>query len=428
METTFQPNREAQAPTPGEPPFPPSVPPPVPPPPIPDDDEGTPTAPPVINSPQPKAIGSRALELDGRTFAFGGRWRVYRQAGRRQRSEALRGAGASHWLRVEAGGTTQIALFTLAEERGRMFAATEAVRCRFGGDFMGVFEIRTDSIDDGYWLVALSDDVVLADTLFDSTEAAKEACGRLLAPGRRFGTVRMPEGFSDSTTETCSIGDFLDLSRVPLARVPSPRRSLAAAAMVTLATLASATVAHALLGQERKLSEPETPTVEVLRIAPPEPFTSICEETVASGLYAAAADWSLASASCYPGFATLAFRHESGGQEEALRQVYPGLSIGAEGRDATAHVPLPISDEEAGDLWNSSKARKWLRHRLRLLDRGHLMWQDSSGQGFRFRTQLPLDQWLAVFKDSQGLEITRLALLPDSLVWEVEGRLHSENG
>ncbi len=399
-------------------------------PPMPPPDPSPPDAPPPSCASPPADLSSLALGWDGRVYAFGGRWSAYRRTGRRQRAKVLRDSDASHWLQIDAGGTTQIALYALPEERGRVYAAVEAARSRFGGDFMGVFEIRSPSIAEGYWLVALSDDVVLADAVYDSAEAAREACGRLQAPGRRFGTVRMPDGFSEASAESCGLDEFLDLARGRLACVPSSRRSFAAAAAMTVATLASATVAHALLGQINPKPPPEEEAIEEpLRVVPPEPFAGACEKAAAAGLYAAAGGWSLSAASCASGLATLAFHGEPGGQEEALRSVYPQAYVREGSHEATVSVPLAVGDEKAGELWRQKEASRWLQGRLRLLDASHVAWRESGTvQGFRFRTQAPLDRWLAVLGSARGLEVTRLTLHPEHLVWEVEGRLHATDG
>lgn len=421
-------------PVPGTPPMPPpGLPPDAPPMPTPEpppDEVASPDAPPAPCATPLADLGSLALGWDGRTYAFGGHWSAYRQAGRRQRARVLRRSGASHWLQIDAGGTTQIALYDLPEERGRLYAAVEAARSRFGGDFMGVFDIRSPSISEGYWLVALSDDVVLADTLYSSIEAAREACGRLQAPGRRFGTVRLPVGFSDTPAESCGLDEFLDLSQGKLTRMASSRRSFAAAAAITVATLVSATVAHALLGQIHTKPPSEKESLEEpLRVVPPEPFAGACEKVAAEGLYTAAGGWALSTASCAPGLATLAFRSGPGGQEEALLSAYPEAYVREGSHEATVSVPLAVGDEEAGELWDPNKAGRWLQRRMHLLDAGHVAWRESgTAQGFRFRTQMPLNRWLAVLGNYRGLEVTRLTLHPEELVWEVEGRLHANDG
>lgn len=380
-------------------------------------------------------VGARAFEWEGRKYAFGGEWVVFRRPSRRDHRNALRQPGVTHWIHVEAGGTTQLGTFALPGEGGRIFVAAEAVRNRFGGDFVGVFELGADSLGGGYWLVALSEEVILCDAVYRSLEEVRTAYRRLIAPGREFSAFRLPTGIAENSGARTGLSEFLDSSDAKLRSTAFRTRA------ATAVTVAGLLVGGFALGHHFwSESAPAANATELAQAPPANPrmiplaeSSAECERTVAEGLYAKVAGWSLVGADCTAGTASLRFRQLPGGERAPLQRRYGDDRVFIRDATATATVGLVGGDREVLDLWPAGVAVEELRRRLALLDTAHFLDRTVSTPAsagfetwqFGFATRAPRPAWLAAIEDIPGLELTSIGFESATLVWRIQAALHT---
>ena len=377
---------------------------------------------------------SFAFEWDGRVYAFGARWYAFHRADRRSVREAVLSSGATHLARIDGGEQTQVATYRLPQERSRMFAAAEAVRIEFGSDFIGVFELAAESLPEAWWLIAVFDDIVLADRVLDNLEDVRTAYAELVVPGRQFGSSRLPSGFEDSSASpSASLADFLELSDLPLRRADSRGRALTMVAAAAAATGFVAAAAHGILAAPDSPAQSSAVSLTPARpmVVDPLSFALDCEAAVASAYFAELPGWRLRTANCRARGAALQFEGEDGPERAALAATYPAAHFDASGAGAIADVPIraPISAAEPKD---AASALEILRSGLSLLDPNHFLGLESaaSAEGpydvyrFELTTGEPAPVWLQAIGHVSGSEISTIAFAAKELRWRVEGRLH----
>ena len=379
----------------------------------------------------PPAKRSLALEHDGRIYAFGARWLAFGRPDRREIRKSLREAHATHWIRIQEGETEQVAAYDLPEERGRIFAAMEAVRTKFGGDFLGLFELGGDSFQRVYWLAAISEEIVLADSLHETLEEAQAVCSHLLAADRTFGTTRLPEGFAGSSGEAAGLDDFLGLSETSLRRAGTRPWPILLASGLGLAVLGAA--GFGLLDPAPASVPP--PVAQNIPVFPeymhPESFAFACEKAVASGIFRASAGWSLTAAKCLPDRATLRFANTENASTGPEIEIATAVRLDSGSKTADVWIPLAGPRERLRPPPGAPLLDR-LRARLKLVDRQYRLErrQDASSarlyetHHFAFATAAPAPTWLALFGDGRGVEFTSASFAPESLRWRVEGRIH----
>ena len=378
---------------------------------------------------------SYVFEWDGRQYAFGGRWMVFRRHDRRAESKAMRESGATHWIRVPAGADVQVSMYCLSQESGRIYAAAEAVRSRFGSDFAGVFDFQTASIPKGYWVIAISDEFVLCDLILTCVEAAKAAYKKVLAPGRHFSAVSVPQGFADNDGGHTPLSDFLDLSEYRLRRTRSLPKVLTVGIVAAATFAGTAALAYDLLNNPDQASvESVTPQVEAVHteITPIPEFVRVCELAVANGLQAGLQGWSLASAACRRDATTLQFQREPGSDIEALSHAFATADIRHSGSQSNAILPLRVDRISLQNPQSSSTGMRMLRQRLTLLDKnfrvdaGYMSATTTARETFSYelRTLAPAPIWLRALSEIYGAEISSIDFIPREFSWHIKGLLH----
>lgn len=367
-------------------------------------------------------------------FAFGARWLTFRHARRRELRDALRGADASHWLRLADGDVIQIGAYRLAGEKGRIHGAAEAARNRFGGDFLGLFEIGGESFARAWWLVALSEEIVLCDSLHDTADGARTALARFQDPNRAFGTVCLPEAFGGQPGSAIPLGEFLDLARTPLRRAGERRPALLLGGLLSVAIAAALWQGAALLAGAPAATSPEAAAerpVLPLRISP-EALAFACETAVAARLFGPRDGWVLTAARCTPDSLVLRLSSPAPGAAPPPGTAGGRVSVAHSGTSADLRIPGTGATERLDDLPPERATLRALRRSLRLLDRNFRLApvrhatavEPYDTHQFAFETRTAAPVWLAALGGIGGLELAALRFLPEGLRWRVEGNLH----
>ncbi len=373
---------------------------------------------------------SRALVWRGRTYAFGGAWLTFRRPERRVLRSALRNAGATHWAKMPGNGATHVGAFRLQGERGSIACAVDAARVYFGNDFAGAFEISTDSLPRAWWVVAVADEAVLLDTVFEDLDEAKAAFRDLSVPGREFTTRIAPPGFGSDGSREAGLDEFLELA--DLAVRPIGHRRISALAAVALLCAGAGGLAAAqwrIDAEPAQAASAEAQLPQLPLVAELRPLGVACEAAVASALDRHVAGWKLDSASCDGSAAQLVFAGSGG---DAIRSRYPGVYL-AEGDDrAIAGIALdaPLRALAPPDLDVAGPER--LVEILDLLGRAspprrsHLATELHPYDSYRFqlRSRETMPTLLQAFSGMPNLEWTGVGFDAAALQWSVEGRLH----
>ena len=373
---------------------------------------------------------SYAFAWHGRVYAFGGAWFAFRRPERKAIRKALENSGATHWTKVPGDGATHIGAFRLPGERGRIRCAVEAARIHLGSDFIAAFELSSASLPRAWWVVAVADNAVLLDRVFEDLQAARSAYQEMFVPGRSFSVQAAPGDFSPNASQETPLEDFLDLSDRAIRRI-APRRLPALLAVAAMMLLTGGLAAASLRSESQPppAAGPDPVIPEYPTVTDPRAFGLSCEAAIAEALLAGPAGWQLESASCANGLSVLGFL---GGPSQALQDLYRDAAIAESGGHATASVTLdsPVRALLPGELGIAS--REDLGKRLSSFgnaprfDLVHAAHEAAPFDSYRFElaSREPMPALIQSIAGMPNVEWTEVRFAPDQLQWHVVGLIH----
>ena len=223
-------------------------------------------------------------------------------------------------------GTAHVGAYRLQGERGKILCAAEAARTHFGDDFIGAFELGSASLHKAWWVVAVADDAVLLDSVFNDLRAAQAAYRALTVPGRKFSAQIAPQGFLPEATQEVTLDEFLEVTDLEVKRFATRHIPRVLAAMA-VALAGGAIAAMQLPGGAEPApaadTTPNSPTYPTF--TDPAALGLACETAVAKALFAMSGGWALASALCVEDVAQLVFTGGRGGHHQAGVSRGPGI-------------------------------------------------------------------------------------------------------
>lgn len=375
-------------------------------------------------------LRSYAFAWHGRVYAFGGAWFAFRRPERKAIRKALENSGATHWTKVPGDGAIHIGAFRLPGERGRIRCAVEAARIHLGSDFIAAFELGSASLPKAWWVVAIADNAVLLDSVFEDLQSAQSAYQEMFVPGRSFSVQAAPEDFSPNASQETPLQDFLDLSDLAIRRI-APRKLPALVAVAALMLLTAGLAAASLRNESQPppAAGPDPVIPEYPTVTDPRAFGLNCEAAIAEALLAGPAGWQLESASCADGQSVLGFQ---GGPSRAFQDLYRDATIAVASGHATASVAVdsPVRALLPGELGITS--REDLEKRLSSFGNAprfelvHAADEAAPFDSYRFElaSREPMPALIQTIADMPNAEWTEVRFAPGQLQWHVVGLIH----